>query len=306
MYKIAVITTAFGNGLADREQEYRALASTLGLSIWYCTREELIAKPEGIEGVIVGVEKADASLFACPDLRVAMKFGVGMDNFDREAAKAAGVTIFNMPGINSAAVAEIAMTLLLAVSREIVPMANSIRNGAIAQSCSHSIFDKKLGIIGMGGIGKRVALLARAFGMECLGYDIAPIEVEHVRMTDLATLLKESDAISVHIPLTESTYHLIGEEAFAQMKEGVIVVNTSRGGVVDDEALYRRLVEGHVGGAGLDVFESNEIAMKLAQLDSVICTPHVAAYTHETLRFMENTALRRIQACLAGEEYKNS
>ena len=305
MHNIAIITTAFGNGLQDRENSYAALADELGLRIRYCTKDELIADSKGIEGVIVGVEIADERLFSCPDLKVAMKFGVGLDNFDMESAEKEHVQVVNMPGINSDAVAEMTITLMLCVSRMILPMARCLSEGNFVQHCSHTVQYKKLGIIGMGTIGQKVAKAAAALGMECLGYDIRPLEAEGVTMVNLPTLFSQSDVITVHIPLMEATRHLIGEEAFSLMKPGVILVNTSRGGVVDDNELYQRLQDGRIMGAGLDVFENREIRSKLAALENVVCTPHVAAYTHETLRFMEDTALKKIKACMAGESFND-
>jgi D-3-phosphoglycerate dehydrogenase len=302
MHNIAIITTAFGNGLPDREHTYAALADELELRIRYCTKEELLADPKGIKGVIVGVEKADKQLFTCPDLRVAMKFGVGLDNFDMESAGKAHVQVVNMPGINSDAVAEMTITLMLCVSRMILPMGQRMSNGQFVQYCSHTVQHKKLGIIGMGTIGRKVAKMATALGMECLGYDVRTFDLEGVNMVDLPTLFEQSDVITIHIPLMSTTHHLIGKEAFSRMKHGVILINTSRGGVVDDEELYERLQNGHIMGAGLDVFENEEIRNRLVTHENVICTPHVAAYTHETLRFMENTALKKIKACLAGEK----
>ena len=300
MKNIAIITTAFGNGLPDREKKYAPLAKELGLNIRYCTKEQLLSHPEGIEGVIVGVEKADKQLFTCPDLRVAMKFGVGLDNFDLDSAKAANIQIVNMPGINSEAVAEMALALMLCVTRMIVPMANHLSDGEFIQYCSHSVKGKTIGIIGMGTIGQKVALKAQAFGMECIGYDVRPFQVEGVSSVDLPYLFSHADVISAHLPLLPSTFHIIGKEAFAQMKEGVIILNTSRGGIVDDKELYAQVKKGKVYGAGLDVFESEETMKELANLPNVICTPHVSAYTHETLRLMEETALRKITTCLAG------
>jgi D-3-phosphoglycerate dehydrogenase len=153
----------------------------------------------------------------------------------------------------------------------------------------------------MGTIGRKVAKIATTLGMECLGYDVCTVDQEGVEMVDLPTLFQLSDVVTVHIPLMPETFHLIGKEAFSQMKPGVILINTSRGGVVDDSELFERLRSGDVSGAGLDVFENEGIRNRLAGLENVVCTPHVAAYTHETLRFMEDTALKKIKTCLAGE-----
>jgi len=300
MNNVAIITTAFGNGLEDRNETYAPLAKKLGLSIWFCTKEELLANPKGVEGVIVGVEKADSQLFSCPDLRVAMKFGVGLDNFDIKSAHEIGVEVVNLPGINSDAVAEMTLALMLSVSRMIVPMATSMKKGNFVQFCSHTLRYKKLGIIGMGTIGRKVAHMASAFGMECFGYDVYPVTIDSVKMVDLSVLLSQCDVITVHIPLTDDSFHLIDAKAFSVMKPGVILLNTSRGGIVDEQVLYEQLKQGRIGGAGLDVFENEESMKKLAELDNVVCTPHVSAYTHETLRHMENTALKKIKTCITG------
>ena len=301
MKKIAIITTAFGFGLEDREKTYADLFSKSGLTPWYCTRDELMARPSGVEGVIVGVESADRSFMdACPDLRIAMKFGVGLDNFDREHARKKGIEIANMPGINSDAVAEMAFALMLCVSRRINALDASCKRGEHRQLCSNSILGKTLGIVGMGTIGKKVAHIAQAFGMRCIGYDAQPVTAEGIESVGFDELLKESDIVTIHVPLTEGTRHLFGAKEFAKMKRGAIVLNTSRGGVIDEPALAQSIQEGHIGGAGVDVYESKQSVSRLCALDAVVCTPHVAAYTHETLRHMERTAIEKLAAFLVG------
>lgn len=300
--KIAIITTAFGNGLFDREKTYCELSNALDLDIWYCTKDQLLENPIGIEGVIVGVEKADMPLFCCPDLKVAMKFGVGLDAFDLDAAKQKNIRVVNFPGINSEAVAEHVITLILGVSRLIIPMDFQLSKGKFVQMCSHSVFGKTLGIIGMGSIGKHVAKKAAGLGIKCVGYDVMGFNYDNVESLEMNQLIKKSDFITVHVPLIPSTYHIIDEKQLSNMKKGSILINTARGGIVDDESLISNLENNHLGGAGLDVFENESTMKRLANLQNTICTPHVAAYTHETLRYMEKSALRKMHDLLFEKE----
>lgn len=299
MKKIAIITTAFGFGLEDREKTYANLFAEFDFSPWYCTRDELMASPSGVEGVIVGVEAADRAFFeACADLRIAMKFGVGLDNFDREYARERVIEIANMPGINSDAVAEMVFALMLCVSRRINVLDASCKHGEFTQLCSHSILGKTLGIVGLGSIGKKVAHIAQAFSMQCIGYDVRPMSVDGIVSVSFDELLRESDVITIHIPLTKENYHLFGAPEFSKMKSDAIILNTSRGGLIDEAALARAIIEGQVRGAGIDVYESKKSVYPLSSLESVVCTPHVAAYTHETLRHMERTAIEKMAAFL--------
>ncbi len=300
--KVAVITTAFGYGLENREMFYKKAFSDHDIEAWYCTRDELIASPEGVDGIIVGVEKADETLFAaCSDACVAMKFGVGMDNFDRASAEAHGITISNLPGINSDAVAEIALSLMLNVSRSISEMNLSCKKGEFTQICSHTIMGKTLGIVGLGSIGVKVAALARAFSMRCIGYDVIPRELDGIEQVGFETLLKEADIITIHVPLTEDNYHLFNKDVFAQMKKSAILINTARGGIVDEHDLAEALSSGRLSGAALDVYESKQSVGEVLKAPGSICTPHVAAYTHETLRHMETTIIAKMASLLEQE-----
>jgi lactate dehydrogenase-like 2-hydroxyacid dehydrogenase len=297
MKKIAIITTAFGFGLEDRGKTYAKLFAEHGFEPWYCTRDELLSSSVGVEGVIVGVEAADQTFFdACPSLRIAMKFGVGLDNFDKAYANARGVEIANMPGINSEAVGEMVFALMLSTSRRISTLDRSCKRGEFQQLCSNSILGKTLGIVGMGTIGKNVAQIARAFNMRCIGFDVQSLEVSGIERVDFDTLLAQSDIITIHIPLTAENRHLFGAREYSKMKSGAIILNTSRGGIIDEDALADAILDGHIGGAGVDVYESMSSVSRLCALDRVVCTPHVAAYTHETLRHMERTAIAKFAA----------
>lgn len=304
MCKIAVITTAFGFGLENRETELAPVFRKHNLEAVYCTVDKLIQEQGmGCQGIIAGTEAVDKKLLnSCLNLKGVMKYGVGLDNFDLEEAKRLGIVIGNMPGINSDAVAEITLALMLAVSRKIVEHSYLYRQGEKRQICSHSLYGKTLGLIGVGTIGRMVAKLCGAFNMTCIGYDIvqnAEAAQEGIQYASWEELFSKSDVISIHIPLTKENYHLIGEKEIALMKKDAILLNTSRGGIVDEKALVKAIRNKALGGAGLDVFESKEVDPELAAQPEVVCTPHVAAYTHETLRRMDREVIRKIAGITA-------
>jgi phosphoglycerate dehydrogenase-like enzyme len=299
MRKVAIITTAFGYGLMDREIEYGPLFKNYDMEPVYCTRDDLISQGGmGCRGIIAGTEAVDQCLFnACADLKAVMKYGVGLDNFDQEEAKRRGILIGNMPGINSDSVAELVFGLMLAVSRKIVEQDAWYRKGEKRQMCSRTLFNKTLGLIGTGTIGRRVACLSRAFHMNCIGYDItrsSEAGEAGICYVSWETLFAEADVVSIHIPLNRETYHLVGEKEFKKMKPTALLINTSRGGIVDEKALVRAIKNGDLGGAGLDVFEGNGVDEDLAALPEIVCTPHVAAFTHETLRTMDREVIRKL------------
>lgn len=302
MHQIAIITTAFGFGLQDRNSHYERVFAEHGAESVYCTRDDLISGKFSPDGVIVGVEKADQGLFsACKKLKAAMKFGVGLDNFDREYAKSHNIKILNMPGINCEPVAEMAIALMLNVCRRICVASNSYKSGHKTQFISHTLVGKTLGIVGTGAVGQRVAELSKGFNFRLLGYDVVQndkaknLSIEYV---PFEKLLRESDVITVHVPLTDQSYHLIGEQEMKLMKRDAIVINTSRGGVIDENALIVALEKNLIGGAGLDVFEWKQIPPEIEKLPNLICTPHISAYTHETLRKMEETAIAKLAEAL--------
>ena len=299
MRKVAIITTAFGNGLEDRISVYKDLFEEENLCAWYCTRDELMKQPQNVLGVIVGVEKADKDFFSsCSDLKVAMKFGVGLDNFDIDTATQLGIKVSNLPGINSDAVAEMTISLALSVSRKICTLHQGCKDGEFKQICSNSILGKTLGLIGVGTIGRKVAEVFKVFGIRVVGYDPFVQSAKGIELMDLPDVLRCSDIVSVHVPFTKENFHLLDKESFRIMKKGAIVLNTSRGGIVDDVALAQSIKDGYLGGAGIDVYETKGTASLLMENEAVVCTPHVAAYTHETLRHMEQTIIHKMSVLL--------
>jgi D-3-phosphoglycerate dehydrogenase len=213
-------------------------------------------------------------------LKVIGRAGEGLDNVDFERAKALGITLVNTPHVSYLSVAELTMGHLLALARGIVKGTASLKQGKWEKSnmIGTEVDGKTLGVIGCGYIGKAVERLAMALGMNVLPVE----ECAHDRFVPLAEMLPQADFITIHVPLTPRTHHMLSTREFNLMKDGVMLIDCSRGGVVDQEALYQALVSGKVAGAALDVFEEEPPKnIKLLTLNNVIATPHIGAQTHE-------------------------
>ena len=240
--------------------------------------------------------------------KIIARVGVGLDNVDQEAAKARNIRVINAVEGAMNAVAELVLGLMLSLARQTARGDRSIRNGQWLKNelKGTELRGKYLGIIGLGNIGKRLGRLARALNMNIIGYDVIPIDEEFAKevglmKADLDTLLQSSDYISIHVPLLDSTYHLINAQKISTMKKTAKIINTSRGGVVDEDALYDALKNGLLGGAALDVFEKEPaIGNKLAELDNVILTPHIGAQTKEAQSLAANIIGEKIVQILRG------
>lgn len=226
------------------------------------------------------------------NLKLIARAGMGLDNVDLEAAKEKGIKVINTPGANSLSVAELVVGYILAIYRNIVTGTVTLREGKWEKKSlkGYELTGKTLGIIGFGNIGKLVRKLVTGFDMEVLVFDVfeIPEEVQkehNVKQVSLEDLIKNSDIITLHVPLTDKTKHLISVKEFEMMKDNAIIINAARGGVVDEEALLKYLENGKILGAGLDVFETepptNEIQMKLLNHPKVVATPHIGATTKE-------------------------
>jgi D-3-phosphoglycerate dehydrogenase len=218
------------------------------------------------------------------NLKVVGRAGVGLDNVDKKAADARGIKVVNTPSATSVTVAELALGHMLACARSIPQATQSLREGKWEKKTfkGTELFGKTLGLIGAGRIGTELGKRALAMGMKVQVYDPLIKECPVGNACDLPELLKTADYISLHVPKTDQTKHIINKESIAQMKKGVVIVNCARGGVVDEEALYEGLKSGQVGAAALDVFENEPIKdFKLFSLPNVIGTPHVGAQTRE-------------------------
>lgn len=222
---------------------------------------------------------------AATNLKAIVRGGVGVDNIDVSYAEARGIKIMNTPGASTQAVAELTIAYLFALARPIVQATVSMRDGMWEKSKFSGIelAGKVLGVIGMGRIGMAVAQRAAALGMVVLGYDSQTVgPAPFMQMVEMDELIAKSDFISLHIPLTESSHHLINAEMITKMKDGVRIVDCARGGVIDEDALYDAIVAGKVAGAALDVFENEPLTdRKLFDLPQVVGSPHIGASTKE-------------------------
>ena len=247
------------------------------------------------------IEKAD-------NCKIIARVGVGLDNVDQAAAKEKNIRVINAAEGAMNAVAELVLGLMLSLARQTARGDRAIRNGQWLKNelKGTELRGKYLGIVGLGNIGKRLGRLARALNMNIIGYDVIPIDEEFAKevglmKADLDTLLQSSDYISLHVPLLDSTYHLINAQKMASMKKTAKIINTSRGGVIDEDALYDALKNGNLGGAALDVFEKEPaIGSKLAELDNVILTPHIGAQTKEAQSLAANIIGEKIIQILRG------
>lgn len=272
--------------------------------------ELLAALAAGVDAVLIrSATMMDAeAIAASKGLKVIARAGVGLDNVDVPAATAAGVMVVNAPTSNIVSAAELAIGLLIASARFISPAHAALRNGKWARSkyTGVELYEKTLGIVGLGRIGQLVASRMQAFGMDVIAYDpyLPEARANHlgVKLVDLDTLLRTSDFITVHLPKTKETAGLIGTDALTKVKPSVRIVNAARGGVVDEEALHVALKEGRIGGAGLDVYSTEPCTdSPLFEFDSVVATPHLGASTDEAQERAGIAVAVSVRKALAGE-----
>ena len=284
-----------------------------GLKVTYepeITPEQIAEKIGTFEVVVVRsrtkmtrelVEKADKC-------QIIARVGVGLDNIDQEAAKEKNIKVINAVEGAITAVAELVIGLMLSMAREIPRADREIRNGNWIKKelMGTELKGKYLGIVGLGNIGKRLGRLARALNMNIIGYDVIPIDDEFSKevglmKADLDTLLSSADYVSFHVPLLDSTRHMINAEKLKIMKNTARIINTSRGGVIDEEALYNSLKDGSLAGAALDVFEVEPATEnKLITLPNFIATPHIGAQTKEAQLLAANIIAEKIIQILRG------
>lgn len=250
---------------------------------------------------------------SAPNLRIIAQYAVGFDNIDLKAATKRGIYVTNTPEVLTETTADFAFALMLAVARRVVEADKYVRNGKWKVAwhplmmLGEDVHGRTLGIVGLGRIGSAVARRAKGFDMKILYYDVIRREdLERelgIKYVDLETLLRESDFVTIHTPLTPETYHLIGEKQLRMMKKTAFLINTSRGKVVDQKALYKALKEGWIAGAALDVFEQEPISMDdpLLELENVVLAPHIASATHETRSKMAEIVAENLLAFKRGE-----
>jgi len=284
-----------------------------GLKVTYepeITPEQTSEKIGNFEVVVVRSRtKMTRELIAKADkCKIIARVGIGLDNIDQDAAKEKNIRVINAVEGAITAVAELVIGLMISMAREIPRADREIRNGNWIKKelMGSELKGKYLGIVGLGNIGKRLGRLARALNMNIIGYDVVPIDDEFSKevglmKADLDTLLSSADYVSFHVPLLDSTRHMINAEKLKMMKNTARIINTSRGGVIDEEALYNSLKDGSLAGAALDVFGVEPATEnKLITLPNFIATPHIGAQTKEAQLLAANIIAEKIIQILRG------
>ncbi|MDK2879254.1 MAG: D-3-phosphoglycerate dehydrogenase / 2-oxoglutarate reductase [Thermoanaerobacteraceae bacterium] len=305
--KILVSDDIAQEGIDILNQEYQVDVKTK------LSEDELVEIIGSYDALVVrSATKVTAKIMENSNLKVIGRAGVGVDNIDLEAATKKGILVVNAPEGNTTAASEHTIALLMALARNIPEAVRSLKNKVWDRKrfMGIELNGKTLGVVGLGRIGREVAKKAIGLGMNILAYDpyIIKQQVENIdiKVVDLDTVLKEADFITFHVPLTKSTYHMVGEKQFSMMKDGVMLINCARGGIIDEEALYEALKSGKVAGCALDVFEKEPpLESPLLDLPNLIATPHLGASTQEAQVSVAVDVAKDVIRALKGEMVKN-
>ncbi len=281
-------------------------------------RDVLLREAGDADGLVTLLtDRVDAELLDhAPRLRIVSNYAVGYDNFDLRAATARDVMMTNTPGVLTETTADLAFALLMAVARRIVESVDFVKRGQWKTwgpqlLLGQDIHGATLGLVGLGRIGLSMARRAKGFDMQVLYSDVARNEAAErelgLTFVDLETLLRQSDFVSLHVPLTPATRHMLNRESLKLMKPTAVLINTARGAVVDEEALYHALKSHHLAGAGLDVTdpEPMELSNKLLSLENVVVVPHIASASVKTRTRMAVMAAENMVAGLSGRRPPN-
>jgi D-3-phosphoglycerate dehydrogenase len=273
------------------------------------TSEELARLLSGIDGYIAGLDCIDVNALNNADrLKVIARYGVGVDNVDLVTAKEKGIVVTNTPGANSVSVAELALGLMLALARQIPEAVEAVHQGKWPRYAGISMEGKTVGMLGLGAIGKQLARRLCGFDCRILAFDPfadGAFAKEHqVELAAMDDVIQQADFVSLHLPLLAETRGMVNDAFLNKMKKGSFLINTSRGEVIDEEALLRALQSGHIKGAGLDAFtvEPPDPKNPLLAMPQVIATPHLGAQTDGATSNMGWLALRDCLAVLKNEE----
>ena len=263
------------------------------------TPEEVMELGKDCIGIIAGVESLNEKVLrSLPSLRCISRVGVGIDTIDTKCAQELNIIIKNTPDGPTRAVAELTIGLIFDVLRKISYRDRLIRNGVWNKEMGSLLEDKKIGIIGLGRIGRMVAELLLALGADILGNDIQPDQEwckrKKIRLLSLHELLAQSDIVCIHVSLSSKSTPLLGKRELESMKSDSFLINISRGNAVDEEALYHVLKNNHLSGAALDVFSSEPYKGPLTTLDNIVLTPHIGSYAKESRLEMEIQSVKNL------------
>lgn len=311
--KVLITSRSFGQiGNAAKNILLDAGIEIVNKSVGFSMEEFQNIIPE-FDALIIGAHDfSEADMERCPNLKIICKHGVGLDNIHLNKAKELGIAVTNAPGTNSNAVADLAFGLMLSVARKIDYSSEMVHQGIWKSHIGQDVCYKTLGLLGFGAIAKNVARRARGFGMTVLTYDPFVKELpeefqDFVKLCSFNEVVESCDFLSVHMPLTPETKYIVNADVMSRMKNGAYVINTARGGIVEEEALYNALVSGHLNGAAMDVVESEPMGKehKLLSLPNVVVTPHIGMYSEEAIDAVSQICARNVVACLTGGEIVN-
>ncbi|HZD55189.1 MAG TPA: phosphoglycerate dehydrogenase [Anaerolineales bacterium] len=310
-YRLLVTPTSYGRDDSRLKSELEAL---VGRVVYNPTGKPLTSSEvaqllPGMDGYIAGLDEIDAHALNKADrLKVIARYGVGVDNVDLNAAREKGIVVTNTPGANSVSVAELALGLILALARQIPAAVEAVHLGKWPRYPGISLEGKSIGILGLGAIGKQLARRLKGFDCRILAFDPYAdadfAKANQVELTTMEALIEQSDFISLHIPLLPETRGIVSDSFLNKMKKGSFLINTSRGEVVDEHALFKAIQSDHLKGAGLDAFsvEPPDPKNPLLALPQVIATPHLGAQTDGATSNMGWLAMRDCLAVLKNEK----
>jgi D-3-phosphoglycerate dehydrogenase len=313
--RILVTPTSFGpNSESPAMKKLRSFASRLVFNPAEkpLTESELIPLISDCDGCIAGLDFYTAGVIeSAGNLKVISRYGVGVDRVDLAAAKAKNVIVCNTPGANTQAAADLTIGMLLCIARKIPVLDKKTKEGLWTRSTGIELSGKTISILGLGAVGKAVAKRASGFSMRILACDPVInreyVESNGIVPVDFDTLVREADFLCLHLPLTDETRNIISIDVMKTMKKGAIIVNTARGSLIDEVAVYELLVSGHLGGIGLDVYETEPPKKSpLFDLENVVLTPHTAAHTAEATTAMAEMSVQNLIDVLSGRNCPNT
>jgi D-3-phosphoglycerate dehydrogenase len=311
MTRILLTTTSF----QDTPGAHHDLLASTGWEIIRArgplNEADTLALVGDIDGYICGDDMITRAVFekARPRLKVLSKYGIGVDKIDVKTCTEFGIPLLFTPGVNHTTVAEHTFLLLLALEKNFLFHTDSTRSGGWKRKTGHELLEKTIGIIGLGRIGKEVAIRARAFGMNPIGYDVYwdekfAAELGVKRANTMEEVFAVSDYLSLHTNLTPETRDLINAKTIAKMKKGVLILNCARGEIVHTSDMVEALKSGQVGGYGTDVLDQEPPAADhpLLKLPNVVCTPHIGSRTHESVQRQAMASVKNLIAAMHGEK----
>lgn len=313
--KILVSSPAFCQpGLAELIRHLEGLADEVVINPYgrTLTKEEIYPLWQNADGIIAGIEpySSDVLAKAPATLKVITRYGAGYNSVDVEAAAKKGIRVSNTPGVNAPAVADLTLGLMLAIARRIPQYDARTRAGKWSRYVGVGLRNHTLGIVGLGAIGKEVALRAKGFGMKIIAYD--PVfdqnfaDSNGIMQASLDQIYESADFITLHVPVMPQTEHMINAETLSRMKPSAILINSARGELIDESALLQALKDKTIAGAALDVFETEPLLESpLFELDNIVVTPHLAGHTSESEYLMGKMSIENTIRILNGDECKD-